>query len=102
MKEKEVQEIKKVIELLSEVEEKRGPYNRDTLTHAGNVIDNASEKAKQSINILTGLIKHRYPICGKKLEAVYKQEWNRTGNIVAWVCPDVKKHFPQKGKRVEK
>lgn len=53
----EMPKIKEVIELLTEVAEKRGAYNRDPLTHAGNVIDNASERAIKSIKILKELLR---------------------------------------------
>lgn len=34
-------------ELLKEIENKKGPYSRDVLTHAENVIEYASECAKE-------------------------------------------------------
>jgi len=50
------EKLKKVVELLTPVAEKVGAYNRDHLTHAINVINNASVKAKRSIEILEEII----------------------------------------------
>lgn len=44
--------IQEAIDLLAEVKEKRGAYSQDQLTHAENVINNASEKAIKVIAIL--------------------------------------------------
>jgi len=40
-------ELEQIFELLRQIEEKRGAYSQDRLTHAENVINNASEKAKE-------------------------------------------------------
>lgn len=39
-------------ELLKDIETKKGPYSRDQLTHAENVIEHASECAKEIRNRL--------------------------------------------------
>lgn len=43
-------------ECLGEVVEKRGAYSRDQLTHAENVIENASERAEKVTKILKELL----------------------------------------------
>ena len=48
--------LEKVIDLLTEVAEKRGAYSQDQLTHAVNVVENASERAKESIGILREIV----------------------------------------------
>ena len=42
-------------ELLKDIEQKKGPYSRDRLEHAGNVIEHASDCAKEiRKRLLTG------------------------------------------------
>jgi len=62
------EELKKVIELLTEVAEKRGAYSRDHLQHAVNVIENASKRAKESIKILEDAVAVHRLHCKKLLE----------------------------------
>lgn len=45
-------DLTKMIKLLTEVKEKRGPYSRDHLTHAENCINYMSEKAEACLKIL--------------------------------------------------
>jgi len=49
------EKIQECIILLTEVSEKRGAYSQDHLQHAENVIENASERAKRTIEILKEL-----------------------------------------------
>ena len=48
-----------IFEMLSEIEEKRGAYSQNPLTHAENVINNSSENAKKIRLILEGLLKEK-------------------------------------------
>ena len=50
------EQVEEIIELLEEVVGRRGPYSRDQLTHAENVINNASEKATKVTQICKELI----------------------------------------------
>ena len=50
------EKIREAKELLIEVVEKRGAYSRDQLTHAENVIENASERAKKATEILDDVL----------------------------------------------
>jgi len=48
-------QIDELIELLTPVAKKEGAYNMLPLTHAENVINSASDRAKKAIEILKGL-----------------------------------------------
>ena len=52
-------QIEDTIELLIDVAEKKGAYSRNHLTHAENVINKASERAMQAIEILKGLLRDK-------------------------------------------
>jgi len=57
MTKEQKQKIQDVIELLEPVIKKMGAYDPDKFTHAGHVIENASERAKQVTAILEDLMK---------------------------------------------
>jgi len=91
--------LEKVVELLSEVAEKKGAYSRDHLQHATNVIENASSRAKESIKILQDAVagcKDHY-ISKEKLEEWQKNrpkysDFSRIDNPLT-VALEFEKHF---------
>jgi hypothetical protein len=52
MNEHESDVIEEVIELLRGITEKSGPFSRDRLEHAANVIEAMSDKAERALELL--------------------------------------------------
>jgi hypothetical protein len=59
-------------ELLKDIEEKKGPYSQDHLTHAENVIEHASECAKEIRKRLQQLVKELADFYGFENEAIIR------------------------------
>jgi hypothetical protein len=81
-REKKMFEEMTLAELLKEIEEKRGPYNRDPLTHAENCIEHMSLCAKELRKRLEMMFKFAtkyrtrsdYPADAKLIEKILGDE----------------------------